>query len=207
MGARDLQVINPYTEETAFSVPMMDAGDVDALVGRARKAFEAWRWVPMAERVALCRGFVEAFGAMRDRVATDITAQMGKPLQQAKNEVGGLLDRAHHMIAIAEETLADEWLPEKEGLLRPPRPPPDTPIRTPLLPRPCSPSTLFRYAGLACLSPLCCSMASMMMSPSWPVCLRWAAQLCRAQGTGRSVTSRNSRMSSAWFRSGRQRSP
>ncbi|MDX9972909.1 MAG: aldehyde dehydrogenase family protein [FCB group bacterium] len=118
MGGREIKVINPYTEEVAFTVPTLDAGEVDALVGRARKAYLRWRNTSVAERVALCKRFVAAFEGMRDRVAEQITQQMGKPLQQAKNEVGGLIDRSNHMISIAEEALADEWLPEKEGFQR-----------------------------------------------------------------------------------------
>ncbi len=118
MSAKELQVINPYTEETAFTLPLMEAKEVNALVERARKAYYLWRSTSVAERIALCNRFVAAFEAMRDNVAMEITAQMGKPLQQAKNEVSGLIDRANYMSSIAEEALADEWLSEKPGFQR-----------------------------------------------------------------------------------------
>jgi acyl-CoA reductase-like NAD-dependent aldehyde dehydrogenase len=59
--------------------------------------------------------FGEALAARREEVARDITRQMGKPLAEARGEVGTCVARATHMASIAEETLADERLPEKPG--------------------------------------------------------------------------------------------
>ena len=58
------------------------------------------------------------FEGMRDDIARNLTIQMGKPLSQSVNEVGGLLGRSEHMASIAEAALADEWLPEKPGFQR-----------------------------------------------------------------------------------------
>jgi acyl-CoA reductase-like NAD-dependent aldehyde dehydrogenase len=118
MSGQSLQIINPYTEEVAFSLPMLGEAEVDAVVARARAAFEGWRNVPIAERKALCTRFVEAFKAMGDEVAANITTQMGKPLGQAQGEIGRLVERAEYMISIAEETLADEAVPAIDGFTR-----------------------------------------------------------------------------------------
>ena len=113
-----LEVINPYTEETVFTFPMLDAADVDGVVARARVAFEQWRWSPVSERQALCRGFMDAFRANADDIARNLSLQMGRPLKYALGEVNTALDRADHMIAIAEDTLRDEYLPEKPKFVR-----------------------------------------------------------------------------------------
>ena len=118
MSQSMLHLINPYTEEEAFSLPLLQENEVDAAVARARKAFQGWKETPVAERVALCQRFMSAFEGMREEVARNITAQMGKPLQQSLGEVGAMLDRAAYMISIAESTLADEWLPDKPGFKR-----------------------------------------------------------------------------------------
>ncbi len=118
MSGKLLSVINPYTEEAAFTLPMLSRGDLDRVVARAREAGRAWRETPVPQRVALCRKFADAFAAMRDSIAADITLQMGKPLRQSQNEVNGLLERTQGMTEIAEATLADEWLPEKPGFAR-----------------------------------------------------------------------------------------
>lgn len=118
MSAGELKVINPYTGEPCIVLPMLDAADVDSIVTRAREAFAQWRWTSIAERKALCERFMTAFAAMREETARKITMQMGKPLRQAQNEVNTMLDRARHMIDIAEETLRDEYLPEKDSFTR-----------------------------------------------------------------------------------------
>jgi acyl-CoA reductase-like NAD-dependent aldehyde dehydrogenase len=118
MHVNELKVINPYTEETAFTLPMTVAADLDGVVARARKAFNGWGKTPIADRKALCENFMKAFEAMRDDVTAQITLQMGKPLAQSKNEVNAMLDRARFMIDIAEETLKDEYLPEKPCFTR-----------------------------------------------------------------------------------------
>lgn len=115
MSTNELTVINPFTEEPAFTLPMLPQEEVDAVVMQARRAYEDWRGVSLDDRIALCRGFVDAFKAMGDQVATDITVQMGKPLSQAKGEIGRLVERAEHMMAIAPQVLADEPAPEFAG--------------------------------------------------------------------------------------------
>jgi acyl-CoA reductase-like NAD-dependent aldehyde dehydrogenase len=115
---RELSLINPYTEESFMQLRMLGDAEIEAAVERARAAFGHWRWVSVPMRVSLCRKFLAVFKDMGDTVASEITWQMGKPLQQSRNEVKGMLDRAEYMISIAEETLADEWLPEKAGFSR-----------------------------------------------------------------------------------------
>lgn len=118
MSQHELRVINPFTEETAFTLPMLQANEVDTVVQRARNAYAVWKDTPIAERVALCRRFMAEFEGMRDEIAKNLTVQMGKPLSQSVNEVNGLLGRMDHMTSIAEAALADEWLPDKPGFKR-----------------------------------------------------------------------------------------
>ncbi|HPO13655.1 MAG TPA: aldehyde dehydrogenase family protein [Candidatus Hydrogenedentes bacterium] len=118
MSAKELNVINPFTEEVAFTLPMLNEEEIDTTVAHARTAFAGWKNTPMAERKALCEGFMKVFDGMRDEIAKDLTLQMGKPLQQSRNEVNGMLERTRYMIDIAEETLKDEYLPEKPCFTR-----------------------------------------------------------------------------------------
>ncbi|MBI5093168.1 MAG: aldehyde dehydrogenase family protein [Candidatus Hydrogenedentes bacterium] len=118
MSAHELKLVNPYTESVIGFVPLLQDSEVNGVVARARNAFRAWRATFPGERAALCARFCDVFRSRSEQIAADITAQMGKPLQQARNEVNGMLDRTAHMIAIADMTLADEWLPDKPGFKR-----------------------------------------------------------------------------------------
>lgn len=115
---KKLEVINPFTEQVALSFDLMSVEQAEEVVRTARRAFEDWRWTTMAERVALCERFVAAFDADRDTIARNLSIQMGRPIRHAYNEVNGTLDRARYMISIAEETLKDEYLPEKDCFVR-----------------------------------------------------------------------------------------
>jgi len=118
MSTGELRVTNPYTEQLELTAPMIALTEVDAVVHRAREAFRGWRETPIDERIALCMRFLDAFRAMGDEIAADTSRQMGKPLKQAQGEINRLCERAEYMIAIAKETLADEYVPEIQGFKR-----------------------------------------------------------------------------------------
>ena len=80
-------LINPATEAPLAEVAYTSPPELAALVARARAAQRDWRRVPVVERVRAVSQVVPAFRAMADQVALDITRQMGKPLQQARNEI------------------------------------------------------------------------------------------------------------------------
>ncbi len=118
MSTSSLQVINPFSEAAVCTLPMLGAGDVDRVVERARAAYHDWRNTDIAARKKLCTAWMHAFEARLEQSAEEVTRQMGKPIGQARGEVKGTLDRARHMIAIAEETLQDEAVGEIEGFTR-----------------------------------------------------------------------------------------
>src|SRR5262245_9518187 len=111
-------LVNPATEAALREIPYTEPAELDAIVRRARAVQRDWRRTPVAERVRLVGQMVPAFQAMADQVALDITRQMGKPLQQARNEINTMIDRAETMCRIAEAALADEPLPPKAGFDR-----------------------------------------------------------------------------------------
>jgi len=73
----------------------------------ADKAQPAWQMTPLVYRQAICRDFIKAMVAMQQEIGLSICQQMGRPLEYAKKEMLGVKERAEHMIAIAEQSLAD----------------------------------------------------------------------------------------------------
>src|SRR4051812_16491453 len=114
----DLIVDNPFSLAEAVRLPLADAAAVDRTLDAARAAARGWARTPIPERVALCLRAVEAMEADREAIAADITRLMGKPLRQARNEVGGMAKRARYMAEIAEASLADTLLPALAGFER-----------------------------------------------------------------------------------------
>ena len=112
-----LVVDNPYTGEPACSLPLADEAAIGRVLDAAQKAARAWAGTSVSERKALCERAVSNMIDATDSIALEISQMMGKPLKQARGEVGGMAGRAKHMIAIAEEALADVRLP-KDGFER-----------------------------------------------------------------------------------------
>jgi len=112
-----LNVDDPYTLETAVHVELADEKKVNDVLDRARAAFAKFRSTSVKERIDLCERATAAMEKHTEDIALDITRMMGKPLQQGRNEVGGMAQRARHMASIAEASLADVVLP-KDGFDR-----------------------------------------------------------------------------------------
>ncbi len=113
-----LSLVNPYTETAFAEVGVTTPGQLESAVRDARGAYEDWRRSDIADRVALCGQFVEAFRAEKESIARDVTQQMGKPISQARGEVDTAIDRAEQTIAMAPEILADDSAPELPGFER-----------------------------------------------------------------------------------------
>lgn len=118
MSQRTHIVDNPFTGDVAASVEPTSPAKLDSVLERARAASRALRALSVAERVKRVLRACEAMEKNADAIARDITRQMGKPLSQARSEVGGMAGRLRHMAAIAEESLADIVLPPKDGFER-----------------------------------------------------------------------------------------
>jgi len=113
-----LRVDNPATGEIAAEVEMLPASSLDRLLERAAAASREIAACDVDQRVALCERVLSWFESNGDRVARDLTAQMGKPIGEARAEIRTMIDRARHMMSIAAEQLATEALPDGPGLER-----------------------------------------------------------------------------------------
>lgn len=81
------EVLNPATEEVIARVPDCAAGELDDAVASARRAFAAWRRVPMEERRQFVRRLGAELAARSDELMRLLTAEQGKPHDDAKAEI------------------------------------------------------------------------------------------------------------------------
>src|SRR2546423_2935482 len=116
--AKSFRIDDPYSGETVAERRFVAPGEIEYLLARASRAQRAWARSTVPERVALCERFCAAFERDGERIAAEITRQMGKPLSQARGEVKTALVRARHMMSIAADALADERLPAAPGFTR-----------------------------------------------------------------------------------------
>jgi acyl-CoA reductase-like NAD-dependent aldehyde dehydrogenase len=97
---------------------LLDVAELNAVAARAKLAQANWRNVPLAERIALARAFVERFAAKKDEISAELTRQIGRPITQTPGEVRGLVERATYMAELAPLALGDVDVGAKPGFSR-----------------------------------------------------------------------------------------
>jgi acyl-CoA reductase-like NAD-dependent aldehyde dehydrogenase len=88
-GAASFDVINPATERAFARCPKADAALLDTAVAAAQRAFGGWAATPVEERADKILAIAAALEARADEFAALLTAEQGKPLDQAVKEVRG----------------------------------------------------------------------------------------------------------------------
>jgi acyl-CoA reductase-like NAD-dependent aldehyde dehydrogenase len=88
-GVSTFPVINPATAKPFASCPKADAALLDTAVAAARRAFPAWAATPLSDRAALVAKIADALEARTEEFAALLTAEQGKPLDQAVKEIRG----------------------------------------------------------------------------------------------------------------------
>jgi succinate-semialdehyde dehydrogenase/glutarate-semialdehyde dehydrogenase len=83
-----LDVTNPSTGEWLARVPNMGAREARAAIDAAHRAFPAWRATTAKERARLLRNWFELIMANQDALAELMTREQGKPLAEARGEIG-----------------------------------------------------------------------------------------------------------------------
>ncbi|MBK0417474.1 NAD-dependent succinate-semialdehyde dehydrogenase [Leucobacter sp. CSA1] len=86
-SGRTQAVLDPATGGEVGAVPAMTAPDVDRAVDAAHRAFGSWRKTTAKERSVLLRRWHDLIGEHLEPLARILTAEQGKPLQEARNEI------------------------------------------------------------------------------------------------------------------------
>ncbi|MDX2525290.1 aldehyde dehydrogenase family protein [Streptomyces europaeiscabiei] len=105
------EVENPARAEVFAKVPSASGADVDAAVSAATDAAADWAGLSQAERQALLRACGDALAGHLDEVAALVTQEQGKPLRDARAEVGLSADWFHRTAELSldvEELVRDE---------------------------------------------------------------------------------------------------
>ena len=105
---KTLLITNPADGTTLAELPADDAASVAAKAARARAAQPAWAAAPLAERRATIARFRELVVAELETLARTLTAEVGKPVAQSRNELNGFLGRIDFFLAEVAASTADE---------------------------------------------------------------------------------------------------
>ncbi len=87
-NGRTLDVEDPATGEVLGTVPDCSLEDTRVAIAAADKAFRGWRKLPHAERACLLERWFALMEANAEDLALILTLEQGKPLSEAKGEIG-----------------------------------------------------------------------------------------------------------------------
>ncbi len=80
-------VVNPARGDTICEVPDLGRAETARAIAAAAEAMKAWAARPAKERATLMRAWFDLMMANQDDLAMILTAEMGKPLAEAKGEI------------------------------------------------------------------------------------------------------------------------
>ena len=108
-------VLNPATEETIAELSHGTAEDADRAVAAAKRAFPAWRAVAPEDRARLLRRLATLVEENAEELALLETRNVGKPIGDARGEVGMVAD-VFHFYAGAVDKHHGETIPVAGGI-------------------------------------------------------------------------------------------
>jgi acyl-CoA reductase-like NAD-dependent aldehyde dehydrogenase len=102
-----LSVIEPATEAVLKAIPRAGVEEVDAAVARARAAYPDWRAMAPADRARLLRRLAAVVAEAGEELAMLEARNAGKPIGDARGEMGMVADTIAYYAGAPERLLGD----------------------------------------------------------------------------------------------------
>jgi betaine-aldehyde dehydrogenase len=103
----NLAVLEPATEAVLAEIPRAGVDEADAAVARAKAAYPAWRAVSPPDRGKLLHGLADALADRQEELAVLEARNAGKPIGDARGEMGMVVDTFRFYAGAVERTLGD----------------------------------------------------------------------------------------------------
>src|SRR5215475_15911936 len=96
MPAAIQKTVSPIDGSVYVERKLATRPEIAKAVEAARKAQAAWKHVPVAERGKILGKAVDWFVANKDKIAEELTRQIGRPIAQSPGEIRGFEERARY---------------------------------------------------------------------------------------------------------------
>src|SRR2546428_3765358 len=111
-----MTVINPATEEVIATLLEDGKNSLLAKYQLLRASQMAWSQLKLEERLSLIKNFYDLMEKEAEELAAILTSEVGKPVEQSRNEINGARIRIQWMLNNAEKYLSDELMTETDGM-------------------------------------------------------------------------------------------
>jgi acyl-CoA reductase-like NAD-dependent aldehyde dehydrogenase len=111
-----MKIINPATEEIIKELAEDSAATIETKFQSLRSAQPAWQKKALQERIDVLKKFGDLLAEHIEHLAITLTSEVGKPLQQSRNEVNGARARIKWLTEHASDYLSDEIMSSGNGM-------------------------------------------------------------------------------------------
>src|SRR5829696_5190877 len=102
-----LDVLEPATEAVLATIPRAGAEEADAAVARGKAAYPAWRALAPGDRARLLHRLADTLEREHERLSVLEARNAGKPIGDARGEMGMVVDTFRYYAGAVERTLGD----------------------------------------------------------------------------------------------------
>ncbi len=110
-----MKIINPASEELITELPEDLMSTLEAKFQLLKGGQVLWKKIPITKRIELINGFSLLLEKNIEQLASILTSEVGKPLQQSRNEINGARIRIKWFTENAEKYLNEEWMNKGNG--------------------------------------------------------------------------------------------
>jgi acyl-CoA reductase-like NAD-dependent aldehyde dehydrogenase len=111
-----MQIINPSTEEIIGDIPEENSETLYKKYFLLKVGQKKWSAVSLTERTDIIKKFSQLLASNIEKIASILTAEVGKPLQQSRNEINGAITRINWLTENSEKYLGEELMSKEKGL-------------------------------------------------------------------------------------------
>jgi len=111
-----MNIINPATEEIISTLKEDTLESIESKFKLLREGQGTWNDVLLKDRIIIVQRFAELLNANLEKGAGILTSEVGKPLQQARNEINGACNRIKWLTENASTYLADDYMSVETGM-------------------------------------------------------------------------------------------
>lgn len=111
-----MKIINPATEEIILEIQTDDLFTLSAKYDLLKKGQGDWSALPIKSRVSILQKFSALMGEEIESLSSVLTSEVGKPLQQSRNEINGARARIQWLTENAEKYLDAEQMTKSAAL-------------------------------------------------------------------------------------------
>ena len=111
-----MKIFNPATEELLKDLQEDTQESLLQKYHELEKGQSTWQNVSLEERIKILNRFSDLLEANIEQLAATLTSEVGKPLQQSRNEINGARTRIAWLTKNASRYLSDESMTDENNL-------------------------------------------------------------------------------------------